>query len=311
MSRSDQASDQIDERLFGEAINLAIRLQSGVSAVAGDEIRAWRSRSPAHERIWAEVAEIQGLAGAVLQPDGPPARPDRRRVLGLVLAATAAGALGTQFAPGLVTAARADHRTGTAEQRRLWLGEGSSALLGPDSAVIQDGPRSLRLLSGMILCDIAPDPVPFRLTVDQLSLIADPASFCVSRERAGISVTPEAGRLLLAPAQGAELVLTPGLRRRLDGQGGVLAEAPSPPGEAMGWSAERLVTRAEPVAVLVEQIARWLPGRVVLADSALGALQVGGTFDLRDPEAALQAVVLPHGGRVRRLGPWLRVVSRL
>jgi transmembrane sensor len=32
-------------------------------------------------------------------------------------------------------------------------------------------------------------------------------------------------------------------------------------------------------------------------------------FDSRDPITALEAVVHPHGGRVRRITPWLTVVA--
>lgn len=296
-----------EERLFGEAINLSIRLRSLDRPAAQEAVRAWRARSPQHDRIWSEVAEIEGLAGIALAADRPAAVeavPGRRRVLGLAIGAAAAGVVGGLAGPGLITAARADHRTGTAEQRRIEIGGGSSITLGPASAVALAGPRRLYLLSGMLACDIAAAEAPFRLAVQDATLTARAAHFALSSEDTGISVSAITGELT-----SAGVTLAAGTRTVLDAGGRLQMQDAVLPGEAMAWTESRIITRGAPVAMLVEQIARWLPGRVILADPALAARHSAGTFDLRDPDAALAAVVLPHGGRVRRVSGWLRIVS--
>ncbi len=304
--------EDLDDRLFGEAVNLAIRLQSPDPSGTEAAIRSWCARSADHARIWAEVAEIQGLAHSALA--GPP-RPapgiERRKLLGAAIGLAGLGAVAGLAGPGLVTAARADHRTGTAEQQDIALPDGSRLTLGPDSAVAlaPPGHRGLRLLSGMVVCDIAPGPTPFHLAIDRLDLHSDHALLCVSAERAGTSVTLEHGALSVDHPSRPRRQLASGHWQRLDAQGDALEQAPRPPGEATAWTDQRLVTQSEALAVLVEQIARWLPGRVVLADAGLGRKRVAGSFDLRHPEAALQAVIHPHGGRLRRISPWLRVIS--
>jgi Fe2+-dicitrate sensor, membrane component len=68
-----------------------------------------------------------------------------------------------------------------------------------------------------------------------------------------------------------------------------------------------LITDDQRVAELVQELAQYLPGQVVLRDQALGNKRVTGVYDLRKPEAALRAVIRPHGGEVRSYGPWLLV----
>lgn len=64
------------------------------------------------------------------------------------------------------------------------------------------------------------------------------------------------------------------------------------------------------MAEVVQVLAQYLPGQVVLRDEALGNKRVTGVYDLRKPEAALRAVIRPHGGVVRSYGPWLLVSAK-
>ena len=48
---------------------------------------------------------------------------------------------------------------------------------------------------------------------------------------------------------------------------------------------------------------------VLAALQALGARRITGVFDLRDPEAALRAVLRPHGGRILAITPYMLVVQ--
>ncbi|WP_249673615.1 hypothetical protein [Pseudomonas abieticivorans] len=58
------------------------------------------------------------------------------------------------------------------------------------------------------------------------------------------------------------------------------------------------------------QLERYLPGKVVLRDDALADLRVTGLYDLEQPDAALRAVLQPHGGKVVVFWGYVRVVSR-
>jgi len=44
-------------------------------------------------------------------------------------------------------------------------------------------------------------------------------------------------------------------------------------------------------------------------DDGIGDKLVSGVFDVSDPQAALRALVEPHGGRSRAVGSWLLMVT--
>ncbi|RDD70159.1 hypothetical protein [Paracoccus versutus] len=69
------------------------------------------------------------------------------------------------------------------------------------------------------------------------------------------------------------------------------------------------MAKAEPLGSLVARIAHWLPGRVIVADAAIGRTRIRGLFDISDPERALDAAVRPTGGRLRRVSGLLAVIS--
>ncbi|WP_449045019.1 hypothetical protein [Paracoccus versutus] len=46
------------------------------------------------------------------------------------------------------------------------------------------------------------------------------------------------------------------------------------------------MAKAEPLGSLVARIAHWLPGRVIVADAAIGRTRIRGLFDISDPGRA-------------------------
>jgi transmembrane sensor len=70
-----------------------------------------------------------------------------------------------------------------------------------------------------------------------------------------------------------------------------------------------LIVDKETVSVLIARISRWYQGRVMPVDPWLGSRVVSGVFDLNDPFGALEAVVRPFGARVRKVTPFLTVIS--
>ena len=53
----------------------------------------------------------------------------------------------------------------------------------------------------------------------------------------------------------------------------------------------------------------YTPGLILVADDALADREVTGLYDLRDPQAALSALMRAHGGRLRRIGPLLTILD--
>jgi len=302
-----------DNRLFEEAIGHVVRLQGDpLNPALLDALQAWRHRSPEHEHVWREVAEIHGMAGQVLRQTAGGVT--RRHVLGGGAAVVALSAT-AGLAPGMIRAARADCRTGPGEISEFPLPDGSLLVLGPDSAVALDRwseVRGLTLLQGMGACEVAEHAArPFRLRMSRLEARArGPATLSLSGEGRAVTLAVEAGSAMVEHPD-APIRLAAGDWLRMSGRRGAPLRGTAPVGDATAWRANRIVADDEAVAVLVARIARWIPGEVVIADPRLGRARVSGVFHLDRPYEALAAVVYPQGGHVRRLGPFLTVISPL
>jgi transmembrane sensor len=64
-----------------------------------------------------------------------------------------------------------------------------------------------------------------------------------------------------------------------------------------------------PLGAAVEQLERSFDGTIILADGSLAERPVTGVFDLHDPEASLRAMAKALGLRVRKVTPWVLIVS--
>ncbi len=61
---------------------------------------------------------------------------------------------------------------------------------------------------------------------------------------------------------------------------------------------------------VVDQLRSYHQGWILLRDDNLAAERVTGLYNLDDPQAALEALVQPHGGRVQRWSPFVLVIDR-
>lgn len=315
--------DADKDRLFEEATDLIIRLQSDqANPVARDLVALWRARGPDHEAAWTEAAEIHGMAGKILEDrqraGQSKAGLSRRDVILTGLAGFAALGAGTAFGPTLLMRARADHVTTTAELSRIDLPDGSIVTLGPNSAMRSEFTlerRRVELLAGMAFFEVAKDTTrPFQAVADDLTCSALGTAFDLSIDAGLLTVSVEHG-LVDVSAPGASLTqgerLAQGDWLTLDGSTWSVERGRRDADQVAAWRQGMIVADRETMASVVARIARWQPGRVVIANPSYGARRVSGVFDLHDPVAALDAVVHPHGGKVRQLSPWLTVVSSL
>ncbi|MBK4217682.1 FecR domain-containing protein [Paracoccus caeni] len=301
------------DRRFDEALDLILRLRD--DPAAADEAQRWRIISPSHEAAWAEVAAIHGMTGQVLSDQRQPPRDrhmGRRMVL---LGGLALG--GAMTVPGLVTRARADFVTTTAEIQRLTLPDGSIATLGPDSALalrFDEGQRGIDLLSGMAFLDVAAAPArDFTARSGPVTVTARQSRFELALDARLVSVAVAQGDVDVhvdraGSSQGSHVSVGERLSFDADGRPALSSRAPDQVGV---WREGLIVADNEPVAAVIARIARWQQGRVVLAARSLADEKISGVFDLSNPVMALQAVVHPYGGSVRQISPYLTVISRI
>jgi len=312
-----------DRQLFREAADLAIRLQNDpANPVSIDILRRWVSRSPRHGAAWARVAAIHGMTGKILIEQGETVRVgasslSRRTLLIGGVAGFGAATGGAIWLPGAIRRARADYLTSTAEIRRIALPDGSVTTLGPDSAIAigyTDTHRRIELLAGMAYFDVAKAPArPFSVTSSDFTAIALGTAFDISSDAGFISVSVHHGSIETkgygAEAYRSDEHLNAGDWASFDMSSRRIVRGRRETSQIAAWREGMIVAERESVAAMVAKIARWQPGKVVVADPFLGARAVSGVFDLADPARALEAVVRPFGAKVRKITPFLTLVS--
>ena len=310
--------DREQDRLFDEAVDHMIRLQNEPSnPVAIERAQGWRLRSPAHEAAWQEAGEIYGMTGKVLGDlrKGAQRGPglSRRK---LVVGGWAVAAAGAMAGQELLVRVKADYLTSTAEIRRVLLSDGSAVTLGPESAMtfsVMEQVRRVELLRGMGYFEVADDPVRGFEVGSAGVLASGPGpAFDVSLDDDFVSVGVDHGimdvRFATAPASDIVSLLD-GQWARLGGEGRSIVRGQRDRAQVAAWRQGMMFADNEPIEAVVAKIARWQPGRVVLANPALARANISGAFDLSNPVAALRAVVHPYGGKVRQISRYLTIIS--
>lgn len=310
-----------DDRLFEEALDLIIRLQSDpANPVARELVQRWRARGPDYEAAWAEVAEIHGMAGQVLDGRRESERAkqgvSRRTVISSGVAGLAVLGAGALYGPDVLVGLKADYKTATAEMRNIVLPDDTRVTLGPDSAIRTDfmpSLRQVRLLSGMAFFEVANDSArPFQAIVDEMTATALGTAFDVSKDAGFLNVSVHDGMIeVVAPNSPLALgeTLAQGQWLALDERTHAIERGQRARGQIAAWRNGLIVSERETISSVVAKIARWQSGRIVFADPHFGSERISGVFDLRDPVTALEAVIHPYGGKVRQLSPWLTIVS--
>jgi len=290
---------------------------------------AWRDASPLNAEAWAATERTSEVAAAMTpahadewqsavarrRAERPTSRWSRRGI-GLSLAATAlAACIALIAAPPMILRLQSDHVTGTAELRTLELPDGSKVTLGPASAValaFSAGERRLRLLEGEAFFEVVRDPArPFRVETDKVEASVLGTSFDVRLDAQAVTVAVQEGVVTVAlrnadgpPAERIEA----GQAIRVS-QGGRLERSNEPPQQIAAWRKGQLLSHDRPLREAVDQLRRYYAGTIVLTDDALAGRTVTGVYNLADPEEALRGIVQAHGGKVRRITPWVLVVS--
>lgn len=308
------------ERLLVEAADWLLRLQG---APADPSLQAahmdWRNADPRHERAWRQVEKGWQLIGEV----GPreavhksvPFTKKRRSRLRLGLAMALAACLLLFLVPRLVPKLQGDYVTATAEMRRLTLNDGSVVELGPRTALdvrFTADRRNVALSEGEAFFEVTPNAQrPFSIRADDIDVTVVGTAFNVRLSSEVLIVAVLSGTVEVQDRRSgaAALRLGAGDRVRVDRADRAVNQDRTPLEEIGAWRDRRLFIEGATVAQVAEEIGRYRPGWVVVASSHLGRQRVTGLFDLQDPDRALNALVLPFGGQLRQISPYLRILS--
>lgn len=290
------------------------------------EFENWLFRSIEHGRTWDKACRMwsaMGDAQAVHQRlNAPAARRLRgrffrpRRVLVAFAGLAAILCLVYVALPSVMLRYEADYRTDVAETRMITLEDGSNVLLGPASAIAADfssGSRNVRLLAGEAFFDVIHDTSrPFHVVSRDIDVKVLGTAFDVRVSDEGTDVGLEHGSVqATGSVAGKEIseTLAPGDLVSVNRSSGSLTRETMPLADIGAWRSGRLIVVDATIGSVIEQIRRYHPSWITAPDSVLVERKVSGVFNLSDPDKALVALVAPHGGTVRKIPGFARVVT--
>lgn len=275
----------------------------------------WRAADPEHEAAWQRAERVSKTLGMV-----PPAlgmstldRPSirqRRAALKTLCLLIGAGSLGW----GAYEATpwrewNAQWRSATGEIRHIELADGSRLALDSASAVdirFDQELRLVRLWSGAIHIDTAPDPAPqhrpFTVQTAHGRIRALGTRFTVRQDARGAGsrthVAVMSGAVEIRPVNSEQPVqiINAGWQSSFDEDSCAAASALTLNAEA--WVQGLLYADDTPLAEFLAQLARYRRGSL-RCDAAVADLRVSGAFRLRDTDAVLHLLQQSLPVRVR------------
>ena len=202
----------------------------------------------------------------------------------------------------------ADIRTGVGEWSSQQLPDGSRLQLDGRSAVdlqFDATSRTLRLLGGEILVDVAKDPGrPFVVVTEHGSVRALGTRFVV--ERLGDST-----RLAMIESStqvtsgGDSATVSSGQQVQFDSHGIQPPQAVDGAGLEQAWNSHQLVIREQPLSEVLERLARHHRGYLSYDTKALAGLRVSAVLPADDSERALRLLARSLPIEVVQYTPWI------
>ncbi len=326
MKRATVKKQDKAERLIQEqAVDWLMQLQASPKDTAIVEACAlWRASDARHELAFAKASRVFSDTRFLLLQDTDFARTAARKPRYPVRAALSSMLLFGALAGGFIAydgpmRLRADAMSASNEMPIIKLEDGSTVQLNAGSAIafgITDSERQVQLLRGEAYFIVAPDPQrPFTVKAANGEVTALGTEFDVKLKDSGadVVVTEHAVQVQTSATSSAlnpldMLQLEQGHSVFYDNKNGIGQVAMIDPELAASWRRGRLVFENQPLEHVVEDIARHLPGRVMIASSDLAERRITGTFDLSAPSTALDDFITAFDLKVVRVGSLLTVL---
>lgn len=303
------AERDVQDEIEDAAARWVIVRDAGLSLDERRGLEQWLAADPLHQRAFARAEAAWGVMGSdAIQSEinqrraseppmagYPPFGRDRGRRRWLAPAALAASLALVMVgaAKDWPTALRADAMTGTGEQRRVALDDGSIVQLNTGSAITIDyggRHRIIHLLKGEAAFTVAADRKrPFTVEAGDGATTALGTKFIVRHveDDTEVGVTEHSVRVAkLSAPDGNDVVVKEGQAVRY-GVRGIARPQAADTDALSAWTRGRLVFVDRPLSEVVAELARYHKGYIHILDADLGNRRVSGIFRTDDPVAAL------------------------
>jgi transmembrane sensor len=320
----DQDRDITENKdLRDEARAWLRRLTSGAATTADVEaLERWRSQGPAQAQAFAEAALLWGMTGEASKVvlNRSPILADwanssesahlPRRVFiggGAALAASLVGLAVVHPPLNLwrsLSELKADYRTQTGERRNIEVLGGVSVELNTQTSIDlrrgPDGIDAIELLTGEAMIAKQDDSTSgFSVLAAEGRTIATNASFNVRKDGGTVCVTCMRGDLHVQYRQSVALLQE---RQQISYNARGLGQAGSiDPKIVTAWRQGLLIFRDVPLAVVIDEVNRYRPGKIILVDLQLGRRKVVADFRLDRLDAVVEFAARVMKAPVRSL----------
>lgn len=302
-----------------QAAEWLVRLDDDASPADQQAFSAWLAANPEHQEA---VRVLQGSLAPLRELPRAPARAALKRVaarpagkrtlkalaLGLALLLPVS-ALMQHYPPAYLLA---DIRTGTGQWSSQQLPDGSRISLDGRSAVdlhFDARSRTLRLLSGEILLDVAKDASrPFLVVTEHGSIRALGTRFVVERSDASTRLAMLESSTEVKSA-GSTRTVGAGQQVRFDAHGLQPTEAIDAAGLEQAWANHQLVIREQPLGEVLERLGRNHGGYLLFDAKALAHLKVSAVLPADDSQRALRLLARSFPIRVEHYTPWVTRIT--
>ncbi len=307
-----------------QAIDWVVRLNSGEASKNDREaFTQWISRSDEHRQaffaardLWRQMDSLalpetdrpQAAAASVVAETAAPRRLGWRHAVAL----TAVLAVALSMKPVYIRYMLADYRTAVGEIKIVRLADGSTIRLNTDTLIAEhysDQQRGLELLAGEAEFEVAHDKQrPFVVKAGNGSTRALGTRFIVDAVESSVRVSVLENAVEISSRKHAPVKLETGYE--LAYSDGGLTDVPRPiaENERLAWRDGKLKFNAKPLAEVIEEINRYLPGTIVLANQAYAEHKVNGVFEIDRLDNAVHVIAQSLDLQIAGLGRFLRVI---
>ncbi len=285
---------KLQEQMEDAAIEWIARLRaSDVTDAERADFAEWLAASDAHKRAFDDMAALWGVTSQLDVSDvAPPAarNSSSRRWAPMALAAS----LFLAFAALLLVNGGDTYRTELGEQRRVVLSDGSSVYLNTETTIEVRFSRAAREVvlqtGGEAYFEVAREARrPFTVHTTHGTAEALGTAFNVFAHTTHTAVAVTEGRVGVTIPDGDTSTLQARQSARL-AEGEVALEDAARPADIAAWRTGRLVYDGITLEALVEDLNRYLPKPMSLADTSLADMSVSAVLTLQEQDAMLDAL---------------------